>query len=227
MGYQNKSEEVELEEGRSYELTVLLVAYLYDTDGDGILDSNYPKDDTAEAAYGRPVFALCFQTVVLITIVLVISLVMYSKIKRENLLKNAVRRRIFHHIKENPGKHYRAILSDLDLSMGVLTYHLNRLEKAQYIKSRQDGMFRRFYPPGPKTEMRFFLSDIQESILSVIKENKGISQSKIADRIGVSRKVVNYHVNILDQAGLILVESHGRESACYFVDSKTDTVVAR
>ena len=76
-------------------------------------------------------------------------------------------------------------------------------------------MFRRFYPPGPKTDVKFFLSGIQESILSVIKENKGISQSKIAEKIGVSRKVVNYHINILNQAGLIFVESHGRESACY------------
>lgn len=165
---------------------------------------------------------ILLQIGVIVTIVLVASLVMYSKIKRENLLKNAMRNRIFNYIKENPGLHYRAILNDLNLPMGVLTYHLNRLEKAQYIKSRQDGMFRRFYIKGPKTEMRFFLSDIQESIMGVIRENHGISQSKIAEKINVSRKVVNYHINILDQAGLILVESHGRESACYPVGTKTD-----
>jgi predicted transcriptional regulator len=132
-----------------------------------------------------------------------------------------VRRRIFEYIIENPGMHYRGILNELDLPMGVLSYHLNRLEKAQYIRSRQDGMYRRFYTKGPRTEMRFFLSDIQESILNVIKENQGISQSKIAEKIHVSRKVVNYHVNILDQAGLIFVESHGRESACYSRDIRS------
>lgn len=160
-------------------------------------------------------FSIIFQTGLIILIVTVISIILYSKIKRENLLKNALRKRIFDYVKENPGKHYRAILNDLDLPMGVLTYHINRLEKAQYLNSRQDGMFRRFYIRGPKTEMRFFLSDIQQSILNVIKENKGISQTKIAEKIDVSRKVVNYHVNILDQAGLIFVESRGRETACY------------
>jgi DNA-binding MarR family transcriptional regulator len=160
-------------------------------------------------------YMLLFQTLVIITIILIVSLVMYSKIKRENLLKNALRKRIFDYIKDNPGLHYRAILTDLDLSMGVLTYHLNRLEKALYIKSRQDGMFRRFYVSGRKTDMRFFLSNIQESILNVIKENKGISQSKIAEKISVSRKVVNYHINILNKAGLIFVENHGRETACF------------
>jgi DNA-binding MarR family transcriptional regulator len=219
-GYHDKTEEIVLEEGASYELNVLLIIYPYDTDNDGIPDSDEPKDSEEAAMYGESEYPICFQTMILITIALVISLIMYSKIKRENLLKNALRKRIMDYIHENPGKHYRAILSDLDLPMGVLTYHLNRLEKAQYIKSRQDGIYRRFYPPGRKTEMRFFLSEIQESILNVIKENKGISQVKIAEKIGVSRKVVNYHINILDQAGLIFVESHGRESACYMVDPK-------
>ena len=145
------------------------------------------------------------------------STVMYSKIRHDLLLDNAIRRRIFDHIKENPGAHYRAILTALELPMGVLSYHLNRLEKAELVRSRQDGMYRRFFLAGRKTEVRFFLSEIQESILAVIRENQGISQSKIAERIAVSRKVVNYHVGILDQAGLIYMESRGRESACFTV----------
>jgi len=174
------------------------------------------EGDLALNAYN---YSLCFQSVMLITIIIIITLTMYSKIKRENLLNNAIRNRIYQHIKENPGKHYRAILKDLDLPMGVLTYHINRLEKAQYLNSRQDGMYRRFYIKGLKTDMKFFLSDVQKSILNVIKENKGISQTGIADKIGVSRKVVNYHINILRQAGFIFVETNGRESACYFVNS--------
>ena len=142
---------------------------------------------------------------------------MYSKIKRENLLDNAIRRRIFDHVKENPGTHYRAILNALGLSMGVLSYHLNRLEKDQYLTSRQDGMFRRFYVKGPKREARFVLSAIQELIIIVIRENPGISQTRIAEKANVSRKVVNYHANILQQAGIIRVDIRGRESACYVI----------
>jgi DNA-binding transcriptional ArsR family regulator len=157
-------------------------------------------------------------------IVTVTAVVMYSKIKKENLLRHAVRGRIYEYVKENPGHHYRAILTDLDLTMGVLTYHLNRLEKGEYLKSRQDGMYRRFYVTGRKTEVRFFLSDIQESIMSVIRENQGISQTKIAEGIGVTRKVVNYHVKILDQAGLIYLEDRGRETACFAAECKASAV---
>ncbi len=220
-GYHYDFEEIHLMEGEMKNLEVFLVEYLYDTDGDGFPDSDERNDKVGGIAAESSSSYLCFQTLILVVIVLIISFVMYSKIKQENLLKNAQRKRILEHIKDNPGKHYRAILKDLDLSMGVLTYHLNRLEKGNYIKSRQDGMLRRFFTSGRKTEVKFFLSDIQESILNAIKENKGISQSKIAEKIGVSRKVVNYHVNILDQAGLIFIESHGRESSCYSMDSKT------
>jgi DNA-binding MarR family transcriptional regulator len=207
-GYYNQTYTIPLSGNETYHQDVSLFP-----SGDGASDGVYAASESGSSFF--------YNIGMVLTIVLVISLVMYSKIKRENLLKNAIRNRIFTHIKENPGRHYRAILKDLDLPMGVLTYHINRLEKANYIKSRQDGMFRRFYTTGPKTEMRFFLSNIQESIINVIKDNKGISQTKIADKLGVSRKVVNYHINILDQAGLIFVETQGRESACYIIDSST------
>lgn len=207
-GYLNQSYDVEIKMGvlqATRPLTVTLTPISTDKDEKSIFEEF--------------LFSVVFRTILIVIIILVISLVMYSKIKRKNLLQNAQRKRIYDYIRENPGKHYRAILNDLELPMGVLTYHLNRLEKAQYLTSRQDGMFRRFYLKSPKTDMRLFLSDIQKSILNVIKENKGISQTKIAEKIGVSRKVVNYHVGILDQAGLILVESHGRESACFSLDT--------
>jgi predicted transcriptional regulator len=213
-GFIEHSELVEVEPPTFHENT-----YFLDVKLNPLLGME-PQEEESE---DTPII-LIFQILAVVSLILIVTLVMYSKIKRENLLKNAIRKRIFEYIRDNPGFHYRAILNDLELSMGVLTYHLNRLEKANYIKSRQDGMFRRFYVAGRKTDMRLFLSDIQESILTVIKENRGISQSKIAEKISVSRKVVNYHVNILNQAGLIFVESHGRESACFPTESSAPEV---
>jgi len=75
-----------------------------------------------------------FQIGIIITILMVISLVMYSKIKRENLLKNAVRKQIFEYIKENPGTHFRAIKNALNLETGVLQYHIDILMGNKRIK---------------------------------------------------------------------------------------------
>jgi DNA-binding MarR family transcriptional regulator len=140
--------------------------------------------------------------------------------RNNNLLENTIRKRIYEYIKENPGIHYRAILSDLDLPMGVLTYHLERLSKDQYIASVPDGKYRRFYVKGSENNFQNHISDIQDSILKIIRENQGISQSQIAEKLKVSRKVINYHVNILIQAKLISIEKNGRTSACYARDLK-------
>ena len=46
----------------------------------------------------------------------------------------------------------------------------------------------------------------------------GLSPRKLLvklEGIGVSRKVVNYHVKTLDQAGLIYMEDRDRETACF------------
>jgi predicted transcriptional regulator len=196
IGYHNKSMIIEILEERPYEINISLE----------------PSIEGKEVGFSLFMF---YQLGLILTIALILSLVMYSKIRRENLLKNAIRKRIFDYIKQNPGKHYRAILNALNLPMGVLSYHLNQLERGQYIVLIKEGKFTRYYPRGSEIEVLFRMSDIQESILHVVKENQGISQTGIAGNMGVSRKVVNYHINILNRAGLITVEKRGRESACY------------
>jgi DNA-binding MarR family transcriptional regulator len=161
---------------------------------------------------------ICFIYFPIGFILLLVCVVLYmnhTNGKNNNLLENNIRKRIYEYIKENPGIHYRAILNDLELPMGVLTYHLERLSKDEYITSAPDGKYRRYYIKGSENNFQNHISDIQGSILKIIRENQGISQSQIADKLKVSRKVINYHINILIQAKLISIEKNGRASACY------------
>lgn len=144
---------------------------------------------------------------------------LFARLHRSALLQNVIRQRVFEHVRANPGRHYRAILQDLGLAMGALTYHLNTLERGGYITSRQDGIYRRFYVAGMKAEVRFLLSDTQQRIVLALQANEGISQSRLADSLGISRALVNYHVHVLRDAGMVRVESRGRETACYLVQS--------
>lgn len=152
-----------------------------------------------------------------------LGLLTFARIRHDSLLKNVVRHRIHEYIKANPGKHYRAILKTLGLAMGVLTYHLNTLEKGGYITSRQDGAKRRFFPAGARAEMRFFLSELQERIVAAIQQSSGISQAGIAEALNVSRPLVNYHVHILRDAGLVRLEPRGRETGCFLTASPPPT----
>jgi DNA-binding transcriptional ArsR family regulator len=119
----------------------------------------------------------------------IILYINHSNGKNNNLLDNLIRKRIFDYIKNNSGIHYRAILNDLDLPMGVLTYHLERLSKDNYIASIQDGKYKRYYIKGSEKEFRNHISDIQKAIIRIINENQGISQIKIAEIMDVKENI--------------------------------------
>jgi DNA-binding MarR family transcriptional regulator len=157
--------------------------------------------------------------ITVIWIFIIISLFIYTRIKRNRLLEQKRREMIFNYIKENPGEHFRGIQKALGLEVGVVAHHINILEREDLVKSRQDGMYRRFYPMDTKIDIKLILTKIQERILNRVKTNPGVSQKTIATHLGINRKVVNYHIKILQDAGFVYTEKQGRESLCYSVDA--------
>ncbi|MCK5774294.1 MAG: winged helix-turn-helix transcriptional regulator, partial [Thermoplasmata archaeon] len=105
----------------------------------------------------------------------------YGRIKRKNALDHINRKRIYEIVKEDPGVHFSAISDMLGLKQGVMSHHLNVLEKGEYIRSLQDGKFRRFYLFDESTDFKIALTAIQQRILSVIMEEPGISQTGISN----------------------------------------------
>ena len=131
-----------------------------------------------------------------------------------------MRGQVYGYIKANPGEHYNAIKKALALKNGTLVYHLQTLEREEYIKSASDGRFKRFYPAGmkvPEAPLRR-LNKIQEIILELITERPGISQKEIAEDIGLSGATINYHINVMLKVNAIKVEKVGRTTHCYALD---------
>ncbi|MCK5561555.1 MAG: winged helix-turn-helix transcriptional regulator, partial [Thermoplasmata archaeon] len=143
----------------------------------------------------------------------------YTRLKRRAILDNLNRKNIFEYIKANHGVHFKAILRELNFKPGAMSYHLNVLEKGEYIKSIQDGNYRRFYLFGTKSDLKIALTTIQLRILSIVNERPGISQVKISETIGKNRMLVNYHVKILIDAGVLALEKSGRESHCFTTET--------
>jgi parallel beta-helix repeat protein len=142
---------------------------------------------------------------------------LYSRIKKTKLLDQPTRERIYGYIIGNPGAHFGLIKDDLELGNGQLAYHLNHLKEAHMIYSREDGVKKRFYPadtPQPKGGIPN-ISDIQEKIFGIIKDNSGIGQKKIASSMGISHQVAGYHLKIMERKGLINREVVGRERRYY------------
>jgi uncharacterized membrane protein/DNA-binding MarR family transcriptional regulator len=147
---------------------------------------------------------------------------LYTKLKRTGVLDHFVRGQVFGYIKANPGEHYNAIKKALDMKNGTLVYHLQTLEREEYIKSVSDGRYKRFYPAGMKIpdEPSRRLNRIQEIILKLIGENPGISQKEIAEEIGLSSATINYHVNVMIKGDFIRKEKVGRTTHCYVIEEE-------
>jgi predicted transcriptional regulator len=141
---------------------------------------------------------------------------LYTKIRREEVLDKYLRGKIHGYIVANPGCHYSMIKQNLKLHNGTLTHHLHMLERNDFIYSKRDGLLKRFYSQDVKVPNgKFYPTSIQESILTVIQKNPGISQSELARQLGMRRQVVGYHVKILRNAKQIKLKRIGKVSKLY------------
>ena len=106
--------------------------------------------------------------------------------------------------------------------------------------SERDGYFKRFYPVGmriPKSEVGMYypegiptynigehqLSEIQMQIVKILRNNPGLTQKEIAQRVSESRRVINYHIKLLEQHNIIRITRSGRETQCYVIGELSST----
>lgn len=144
---------------------------------------------------------------------------LFTRIVKPKVLDHFERGRIYEHIRKNPGDSYSSIRKTLGLKNGSLAHHLRILEMHDYVESRRDGMYKRFYPKGMKVSAGRHKS-IQEQIIDLIMGNPRITQKVMAEELGIDRSTVNYHVKILLAMGVIRSEKEGRVKYYYFVGVK-------
>jgi DNA-binding MarR family transcriptional regulator len=133
---------------------------------------------------------------------------LYTRIHGKKTLDNFVRGQVFGHIQSSPGTHFNEIKKTLQLGNGNLAYHLQKLEKEGFVKSKRDKRYRRFYPVGVEVpeEDGIKLSKTQESILDYIERHPKSDQKKIAHDIKESQQTISYNINVLVREGFLVEE---------------------
>jgi DNA-binding transcriptional ArsR family regulator len=145
---------------------------------------------------------------------------LYTKIRKEEVLDQFVRGRIYGFIEHNPGVTYSQIKRKIGVGNGTLTHHLSMLEKQNYIKADRDGLYKRFYPRDYHIdEDAVELTTLQRDIFFLAKTEPGISQKDLSDRLSVSERVMSYHIHLLQEARLIRVERTGRKHALFVLET--------
>jgi DNA-binding transcriptional ArsR family regulator len=141
----------------------------------------------------------------------VMAIPLYSRLRKEGLLNHSIRQQIFGYVNEHPGANFSTIMRELDLKNGVLAYHLTTLEREEMIRSMRDGSYRRYYP----RSSRSVPFEIQRAILDRIAQSPGLAEAKLAETMGLSRQVLDYHLNSLIDSGHVRLERRGKRNLAY------------
>jgi DNA-binding transcriptional ArsR family regulator len=129
------------------------------------------------------------------------------------------RGRLMGYLTANPGCHFRALLSALDMSNGQLSHHLRVLEQEESLWRRKDGRLVRYYPL--TNNLHPLLEDadlpvpilapdplsLQGKILLVLDQDGEMgdfpTQSELAKRLDKSQQLISHHLRTLEKYGLI------------------------
>ncbi len=143
---------------------------------------------------------------------LALLLPLFTRIRRDNVLDDYTRGRVFQYLEMNPGDHFNGICRGLGLGSGTVTYHLDVLGRLRLIVPRTDGVYKRFYPTGvrPPDTNGGVLSEVQVRIVHAIRDLPGITQKELVAVLGVRQSTLGYQMAQLAARGLVRAERRGR-----------------
>lgn len=145
---------------------------------------------------------------------------LYSRLGREEVLDHDARHRMYRIIQDEPGIHVSELMRRIDGGWGGLMHHLHVLEDKEFVTSREDGRYRRLFPVGQYNPDRMdtialLRNESTAEALDIIARRPGINQTELASRMGIKPPSVRYHIDKLDDAGLIRRERDGRSVRFY------------
>ena len=118
------------------------------------------------------------------------------------VLDQPARLEINNFVKNNPGVHFRGICDGLALSIGVVQYHLDVLERVGLITCHTDGQSKRYFENGffTKTDMTLISLVKHETtakILTILSQKGSTFHKDIAQNLSVSFQALTWQMNQL------------------------------
>jgi predicted transcriptional regulator len=143
-----------------------------------------------------------------------------------SLLNQPTRHQIYDYITDNPGVHFRGICENLNLSIGVVQYHIYTLERSGCISGFNDGQNKRFFQAGEFTQEQMKLISLARhttaaQILTMLTQNATMLHRDIAANLGVSSQALTWQMNQLKKADLISAQKESVNVKYALIDAQT------
>lgn len=142
-------------------------------------------------------------------------LVLSHRIGRRDVLENDTRRRIRRVIQAQPGIHFRALASRLDLAHDPLNHHLRLLRDRDLVVEEHRGGRRCLFWAGqvsPDCRAALAAATCQGActLLAILRDSPGMGTSDLAKAAGLAPSTTSYHLQRLADAGAVERTREGR-----------------
>lgn len=142
------------------------------------------------------------------------------RLSLDEVLENENRNKIIDLILNEPGTHFNELLRKTGLAAGNLVWHLDILQTYKIIGKKRVGNFIAYFPyyqknPLSNVDLKLQKSKLTLEILEMIEKEPGIWNNLITKKFKVDHKTIYYHLNKLNELGLIKLEKEGRKKKIF------------
>ena len=114
-------------------------------------------------------------------------------------------------IDENPGIRYRELSRLINFSNGVLSYHVNKLEKLDLVNVERKTRITRFFPRNISNEIMGILGNLRNQtsyeIIKLVYESGPISQREIVKYTRKASSTISWHMKKLLDCNIICIKN--------------------
>ena len=138
----------------------------------------------------------------------ILTIPLYSKIEKDEILDHPNRHNIYNYLFENPGTNLTKVYREMGIGYGTLVHHLNTLEKEKLIISKKEMGMKLFYPiksgsKSNKNMKELLLSPPQNKIYNYLKEKGRASRLDIEKDLDINLHTAKYCLKRLCEWGLV------------------------
>ena len=115
-------------------------------------------------------------------------------------------------IDDNPGIRYRELLRLINFSNGVLSYHVNKLEKLDLVNVERKNKLTRFFPRNISNEVMGILGNLRNQtsyeIIKLLSERGPISQQEIVNSTRKAASTISWRMKKLLDDNIICIKDN-------------------
>jgi predicted transcriptional regulator len=133
---------------------------------------------------------------------------------KETTPRSPNRRRVLLHIQAHPGSCLQEIADSIGLTRTALAHHLRALERDKLVSSVRQGRRVLLFPssitrPAERSVLGLLRQASARAVLEALYVNPTESFRKVAIRLGMAPHTLRWHVQRLQEQGIIHVLQHG------------------